>query len=49
MSYYVDVHCHLTHDDFAQDYDKVLNRAKQANLKAVVVNGLEPQSNRKNS
>ncbi len=46
MAFYVDVHTHLTHDDFSKDRDQVIDRAKQAGLGAIVVNGLEPNSNR---
>jgi TatD DNase family protein len=44
---YVDVHSHLTHEDFASDLEQVLERAQLAGLGAIVVNGLEPQSNRR--
>lgn len=47
MSYYVDVHCHLTHEKFSHDYKEVLKRAQAGGLEAMVVNGLEPVSNRK--
>lgn len=47
MSFYVDVHCHLTHKAFASDYHEVLDKAKKSGLGAIVVNGLEPESNRK--
>jgi TatD DNase family protein len=46
MTFFVDVHTHLTHDDFALDREKVISRAKDAGLGAIVVNGLEPKSNR---
>lgn len=46
MSFYVDVHTHLTHEDFDQDRTEVIARAHQAGLGAIVVNGLEPRSNR---
>ena len=46
MSFFVDVHTHLTHEDFAQDWQQVLSRAVTAGLGAIVVNGLEPVSNR---
>lgn len=44
---YVDVHSHLTHKDFSEDLPEVIARAQSAGLKAVVVNGLEPKSNRR--
>ncbi len=43
---YVDVHTHLTHEKFRADQAQVIARAKAAGLGAVVVNGLEPRSNR---
>lgn len=43
---YVDVHTHLTHERFRGDQERVLERAAQAGLGAIVVNGLEPASNR---
>lgn len=44
---YVDVHSHLTHKDFASDLEAVIQRAEDAGLSAIVVNGLEPESNRR--
>ncbi len=44
--HYVDVHTHLTHERFKADLDLVIQRAVDAGLGAVVVNGLEPNSNR---
>lgn len=46
MSFYVDVHTHLTHEDFDKDRSSVIERARSSGLGAVVVNGLEPKSNR---
>jgi TatD DNase family protein len=46
MPYYVDVHTHLTHDDFTVDREVVIQRAIDAGLGAIVVNGLDPFSNR---
>jgi TatD DNase family protein len=43
---YVDVHTHLTHEKFRGDQAEVIARAKAAGLGAIVVNGLEPKSNR---
>ncbi len=43
---YVDVHTHLTHEKFAGDVPAVIARAVAAGLGAIIVNGLEPQSNR---
>ena len=44
---YVDVHCHFIHEQFEGDEDNVANRAKTNGLEYCIVNGLEPQSNRK--
>ena len=46
MSYFVDVHCHLTHKDFEHDWEDVVKRSKERGLEALVVNGLDPASNR---
>lgn len=43
---YVDVHSHLTHKDFISDLEAVIQRADDAGLTAIIVNGLEPVSNR---
>ena len=43
---YVDVHAHLIHPEFAGDEDAAALRAKAAGLDFVIVNGLEPRSNR---
>ena len=40
---YVDVHTHLTHTKFEPDLHQVIQRAISAGLKAIVVNGLEPE------
>ena len=42
----VDVHTHLTHEDFRGEVDVVVERAVAAGLGAIVVNGLNPESNR---
>ena len=46
MNYYVDVHAHLTHPQYANDQQQVITNASVKGLKVIVVNGLEPQSNR---
>lgn len=43
---YVDVHTHLTHDAFAGDAIAAAERAAHAGVERVIVNGLEPVSNR---
>ncbi len=46
MSYYVDVHAHLTHDKLREDVDTIVERARAQGLRAVICNGLDPASNR---
>lgn len=46
MLVYVDVHAHLTHEAFEADKDAVAARAAEAGVEVVIVNGLEPKSNR---
>ena len=43
---YVDIHTHLTHERFAGEIDETVARAAGAGLGAIMVNGLEPRSNR---
>ena len=47
MSLIVDVHAHLDHPDFSKDLDKVIKRAKAAGVKAIITNGINPETNRK--
>lgn len=44
--YYCDVHTHLTHEKFGGDPAPYIDRALAAGLGAIIVNGLEPKSNR---
>lgn len=46
MRGFVDVHTHLIHPRFAEDADEAAVRAREAGVTAVIVNGLEPRSNR---
>ncbi len=43
---YIDIHTHLTHARFAADLDMVIAKAVTRGLSHIVVNGLEPRSNR---
>ena len=43
---YIDIHTHLTHERFATDLDAVIANASARGLSHIVVNGLEPRSNR---
>lgn len=42
----VDVHCHLTHQDFDEDRHELIAALPKYGLGGIVVNGLEPMSNR---
>ena len=46
MSYYVDVHAHLTHDKLCEDVESIVTRAEAAGLSSIICNGLDPESNR---
>jgi len=43
---YIDIHAHLTHEKFTADLEQVILGAETAGLGHIVVNGLEPESNR---
>ena len=43
---YVDVHAHLIHQQFTGEEDEIARRAREAGVEHVIVNGLEPESNR---
>lgn len=43
---YVDVHCHLIHHKFLGIEDEIAEKCATAGLEYIVVNGLEPKSNR---
>ena len=42
----IDVHSHLTHAQFKEDIEAVLQRAEQAGLKVILVSGVNPPANR---
>ncbi len=46
MTDYVDVHTHLFHERFTGEEDDAARRAADAGVTRVIVNGLEPRSNR---
>jgi len=41
-----DVHCHLDHERFSADQDKVIERARAAGFRAIITNGLNAETNR---
>lgn len=47
MTILIDVHAHLDWPDMLQDIDNVIQRAKEAGVKAVIANGVDRDSNRK--
>lgn len=42
----IDTHCHLTHELFKADLDAVIERAKAAGVKVILVSGVNPPTNR---
>jgi TatD DNase family protein len=42
----VDVHCHLNQEDLLKDLDGILERAKEAGVKAILVSGTNPEANK---
>lgn len=42
-----DVHAHLDYPDFDKNLDDVIDRARKAGVKAIIANGVGPESNRK--
>ena len=43
----VDVHAHLDFPEFDEDREEILKRAEQAGVKAILLNGVHPESNRR--
>jgi TatD DNase family protein len=46
MSLFVDVHCHLDYKKLLDDVEGVIKRAREAGLKAIITNGINPGTNR---
>jgi len=44
---YIDVHAHLDFPDYAKDLNQVLEDCKTKAVKAIIVNGVHPESNRR--
>lgn len=42
----IDVHCHLMHEQFKDDADEVITRAKKAGVTAILVSGTTPEANK---
>ena len=42
----IDVHCHLNHDLFKEDIDEVLERARKAGVKRILISGVNPAANK---
>ena len=47
MSLLVDVHSHLDHHLLADKIDEIIQRAKNAGLRHIITNGINPETNRK--
>jgi len=43
----IDVHCHLDHELFKENLDNVIQRARDARVKVIITNGVNPSTNRK--
>lgn len=43
----IDVHAHLDHPFFEKDLDEVIDRAKKIGVKAIITNGVNPESNKR--
>lgn len=43
----IDAHAHIDHNKFRKDMDKVIERAEKANVKAIINNGLNKETNRR--
>lgn len=43
---YIDIHTHLDHDNFNTDRDEVVKRARDAGVKLIINNGVNPVTNR---
>src|SRR3989338_6807891 len=41
----IDTHCHLTHADFKDDFDAVIERARKARVGAVLCSGINRPTN----
>ena len=41
----IDSHCHLDHDYYKKDLKEVIERAKKANVKFIVTNGIDYETN----
>ena len=42
----VDVHCHLDHWELKERLDEVLRNAEEAGVRAIITNGINPETNR---
>jgi len=42
----IDVHAHLSHEKFSKDLDKVIERAKKVDIKAIITSGVNVPTNR---
>src|SRR3989338_7781178 len=42
----IDVHCHLNHELFKNDTNEVLERARTAGVKRILISGVNPAANK---
>ena len=43
----IDVHCHLDYKDFDKDREEVIKNAQKNNVKVIISNGTDLESNKK--
>lgn len=43
---FVDVHCHIYHDIFKDNFEEVLQKAEKAGVQAIVISGVNPAANK---
>lgn len=47
MVSFIDVHCHLDHRDLSQDIDSVISHAEKSDVRIIITNGLNKETNRR--
>ena len=47
MALFIDAHTHLDHHLLVSQLDEVIRRAKNAGVRHIVTNGINPETNRK--
>jgi len=47
MSLFIDIHSHLDHALIMKDFEGIIERAKEAGVRHIITNGINPETNRK--